>query len=167
MPTKRRRIMRNRADIRTVNPAVWATITDGEPVGFVFDEGEVLVAWRAHRDQILARWIKERPGTRPSCWWDFDAPGPRERIGGRGTPAAGVLEHAPRHVLGVPADWVSSYSVERGVAAERFSAEDPPSFESQAAYLKRLDLLEAGEYRKISPGSFAPEALPREPWPLD
>ena len=30
--------------------------------------------WTAYRDQILARWVKERPGTRPTCWWRFEAP---------------------------------------------------------------------------------------------
>src|ERR1700733_3842590 len=61
--------------------------------------------WAQHRDQILADWTATKPGTRPVCWWCYDAPrepvGPtgarggfdsgevapmRRRIGGSGTP---------------------------------------------------------------------------------
>jgi len=30
--------------------------------------------WAEIKDAELARWIKERPGTRPYGWWEFDAP---------------------------------------------------------------------------------------------
>src|SRR5437868_3381172 len=62
--------------------------------------------WREHGAAILARWIVERPGTRPATWWRYDAPllpnavrkygdwpvvrelkEPRRQIGGGGKPA--------------------------------------------------------------------------------
>jgi hypothetical protein len=33
--------------------------------------------WNEIKATELAKWIKERPGTRPFAWWEFDAP---ERI---------------------------------------------------------------------------------------
>ena len=53
--------------------------------------------WDALRDEVVADWIAEHPGTRPARWWGYDAP------------------------------------------------DDPPVFESEAAYLDRLGLLTEGE----------------------
>ena len=36
---------------------------------------------------------------------------------------------------------------------------DPPKFESQAAYLKRHGLLEPGEERRLNPADFEPEII--------
>ena len=33
--------------------------------------------WTQHKAAILAVWIADRPGTRPSIWWRLDAPGER------------------------------------------------------------------------------------------
>ena len=84
--------------------------------------------------------------TRPALWWRFDAPRlplgtfqgwfidgklpqPRKRTGGTGTPVA--APSAP-FAYGVPTAWVD------------FDEDDPPTYESQAAYLKRHGLLMAG-----------------------
>jgi len=32
--------------------------------------------WERARDTVLPVWLRERPGTRPSLWWQFDAPEP-------------------------------------------------------------------------------------------
>jgi hypothetical protein len=32
--------------------------------------------WRQYGDEIVTEWIGQHPGTRPSCWWRFDAPEP-------------------------------------------------------------------------------------------
>ena len=32
--------------------------------------------WDRARDTVLPVWLRERPGTRPSLWWQFDAPEP-------------------------------------------------------------------------------------------
>ena len=30
--------------------------------------------WERARNAVMSSWIQERPGTRPSLWWQFDAP---------------------------------------------------------------------------------------------
>ena len=40
-------------------------------------------AWQALRDELLADWIAEHPGTRPAAWWLFDSPEPRRRLNGQ------------------------------------------------------------------------------------
>jgi hypothetical protein len=86
-----------------------------------------------------------------------DVPTPRTRLGGTGTPAHEVLNWAPRFLLGLPLDWVNESDVEywggtmrhvvtgqlvnakpagsfAGVAIDE---DDPPLYESEAAYLAR------------------------------
>ena len=57
--------------------------------GFVFfagdgfpDEESCRAGWLQLRGEILARWIKEHPGTRPWAWWNFNSPERRRRIDG-------------------------------------------------------------------------------------
>jgi hypothetical protein len=33
--------------------------------------------WEECRAEVLAGWVREKPGTRPSTWWRLDAPEPR------------------------------------------------------------------------------------------
>jgi hypothetical protein len=33
--------------------------------------------WTAVGQDIVAEWVQDAPGTRPRCWWTFDAPEPR------------------------------------------------------------------------------------------
>jgi hypothetical protein len=118
--------------------------------------------WNLHRDVILAEHVKESPGTRPELWWKYDAPRqptgtfpgawydgnlpqPRERLGGIGTPAYECRSVAPTFAYGIPDIWVD------------MDEDDPPTFESQAAYLKRHGLLLAGEQRRAD---FEQEAVP-------
>ena len=166
MATKRRRISRHRGGAHAVDPAVWAVLHD-EPGGFVFDESEIGRAWRAFGSEILARWITKWPGTRPSCWWRFDAPEPRRRLGGHGTPSHGALAHADELIFGLPARWIGDWWIEKhGLNVERFDPEDPPRFESQSAFLHRLGLLMPGEARHLARAP-AEEVLPREIWPVE
>jgi hypothetical protein len=39
----------------------------------LFNEVEDL--WKSHRDDILAEYVAKHPGTRPTLWWKYDAPG--------------------------------------------------------------------------------------------
>src|SRR5688572_9704602 len=60
-----------------VDPAEWFTARDDwYPHGMRLMDGKPPLrdVWGEHRDVILERWIRERPGTRPTCWWRFDAP---------------------------------------------------------------------------------------------
>ncbi len=118
--------------------------------------------WLAHRGTILADWIGEHPGTRPSCWWRWDGPiwadrpgfmksecEPRRRLGGVG--------HANDYSFrfGLPTSWVKE-GHPSSPAPDPF---DPPMFESQAAYLDRHGLLLPGERRRLKPADFEPEVV--------
>ncbi len=206
MPTKRTRRSRRRR--QPISPGAWAWLTDApmpsnvdqnddfEISLFFLDPQDLRDLWETHRDEVLANWVRENPGTRPARWWEFDAPrspsgtytgryfdgklpDPRRRIGGTGTPCHEVMAHVPRFEFGIPMDWVDPWSVEyyngrakdihgnpigteyhdgyfRGVA---YDPEDPPTFESQAAYLDRHGLLTAEERKAIGPEAFAAEPL--------
>jgi hypothetical protein len=58
---------------------------------------------------------------------------PRQRMGSTGTPAHEVQAVVPKFAYEIPIGWVS------------LDESNPPTFESQAAYLKRHGLLLAGE----------------------
>jgi hypothetical protein len=119
--------------------------------------------WREHSEAIVAEHVAKHPGTRPLRWWEYSAPGPRQRLGGIGTPCSEVLAHAPRFALGVPVDWVSESDIETWphlrTKAKPIDPNDPPTFESQASYLKRLGLLLPGEARRLRPRDFEPDAV--------
>jgi hypothetical protein len=107
-----------------------------------------------YRDQVLEAWRVEHPGTRPSRWWQYDAPRwpqddmlerlrgaffsadlptPRRRLGGTGAPQFESLNVVPRFFKGVPVDWLD------------VDAADPPTYEAEAEYLHRHGLLSAAE----------------------
>jgi hypothetical protein len=159
MATNRKRVSRRReADI---DPELMEWFMDATPsrpaMVYFMQEGELQTAWNASREAVLAEWIQTHPGTRPSHWWLFDAPGQRLRIGGKGTPCHEALAYAPAYRLGIPAAWVSDHWIDRGVEAERIDPTDPPAYESQAAFLKRHNLLLSGE--DLSADDFAPELV--------
>lgn len=201
MPTKRQRLVRNpRADL---DPAMRSWFEDKAPAPvetYFQTDGEQRALWAEHGPGIVAEWVETAPGTRPSAWWDFDAPRqpvgrypgwyfdgklpePRLRVGGKGTPCFEVLAYAHHYVLGIPDHWVADWSLdyyngrakdvhgklieteyhEGDFIAERFDPDDPPRYESQAAFLKRHGLLFEGE--RLKADDFQPEALPQELWP--
>lgn len=106
---------------------------------------------------------------------------PRKRLGGTGTPRHECLAYAPSFTLGIPDSWVSAWDEDyyngRAVANDgsligedykdgdfdgiAVDPDDPPIFESQAAYLKRHDLLTAAEVRWLEkhPEALEPEAV--------
>lgn len=155
MPTKRTRLSRRRREDPRADPVLWRHLTDRPDEGdFIFDLTAIEPAWREHGAAILADWIAEHPGTRPSCWWEYDAPEPRRRLGGTGmTCTERWPAYAPWLVLGVETQWAS------------VDPADPPTFEAEAAYLKRLGLLAPGEARRLPRGALDPEPLPAECWP--
>ena len=118
--------------------------------------------WNEHRDAFLADWIRERPGTRPYAWWLLDAP--REQFNGRGKRGPEPLQQvggSGRPIrLGV-------YASDIALACGRvpFEANDPanpPLVESEAAYLKRHDLLLPGERHRLTADDFEPIAADGE-----
>jgi hypothetical protein len=92
-----------------------------------------LELWQAYGTVVLQRWALEKPGTRPSLWWQFDAPRgdfrsygnnynlpgderrwaePRRRLGGIGTPRHEVLSVSASFAFGIPTSWVSRFEVD-------------------------------------------------------
>lgn len=86
--------------------------------------------WRTYGPYVLARWAVEKPGTRPSLWWKYDAPRmaegtypgwyfdgslpePRRRLGGTGSAAHDVLSYVPQFACGIPLCWITTEDVAR------------------------------------------------------
>jgi hypothetical protein len=112
--------------------------------------------WQLHRDVILTEHIKENPGTRPALWWDHDAP--RQPIGSMpGWYCDGKLPELRQRFGGV-GNAVSPVNLSYGIPDvwRGIDDNDPPIFESQAAYLNRHGLFLAGEERRAD---FEPEAI--------
>ena len=83
-------------------------------------------AWDVYRDEVVADWIKKHPCTRPFAFWKFDAPEPRKQISGSGdVDYDGVRIDSD----GLPVYWQVNWK-----------KNDPPTFESEAVCLQRLDL---------------------------
>ena len=136
--------------------------------------------WQTQRNEVLAEWTEHSPGTRPRCWWAWDAPRQptgthpgcwydgllpelRQRVGGIGTPLYHVLAYAPDFRFGIPAGWVTDAVVESyagtSFAGFAISNSDPPRFEAQASYLERHRLLLPGERRRLTETDFALEPI--------
>ncbi len=107
----------------------------------------------------------------------------RRRLGGTGTPSHQVFNYVPEFDRGVPASWVSAFDEayyngravdvhgnaigteyhEGHFSGRAIDPNDPPRFESEAAYLDRLGLLTLAERRRLTPADFEPEAIAPEP----
>lgn len=83
-----------------INPIVWAFVNDepapegANPFTWLMletgisdrrERDRIRVLWDSLRDDVLSRWTREKPGTRPRLWWEFDAPHPRLVISGQRT----------------------------------------------------------------------------------
>jgi hypothetical protein len=84
--------------------------------------------------------------------------GPRRRVGGIGTPLHECSNTVPTFIYGVPMGWKTSRHtyLTRGTA---ISDHDPPLFESESAYLRRLDLFLPHERQRLSRRSYQPDVL--------
>ena len=138
-----------------------------EAFDYHFSDWNPKKLWRAYRDEFLPKWISKHPCTRPSPWWDHDAPRwlddpwpgcfihgklaqPRKRLGGIGTAKFEVLAYAPSFTKGIPDGWITELDVRiHGKIGKVIDPEDPPTYESEAAYLKRHGLLTPGEIRHL------------------
>jgi hypothetical protein len=121
--------------------------------------------WTEHGAVVLAEWVVEHPGTRPSTWWRVAAPGPRVRIGGIGTAAHERLANVLRLHCGIPLDWIvagdmATYeALGRPLEVPAVDPKNPPMFESQATYLDRHNLLLPGERRRLVDADFRSESI--------
>jgi hypothetical protein len=117
-------------------------------------------------------------GTFPGLYFDGQLPEPRKRLGGIGTPAHEVLAYKPMYSLGLPVVWIEPWMVKYygGTAVDirgnpigsliptnfkgvTIDVNDPPRFESQAAYLKRRGLFLAGEERRVKKPDFEADVI--------
>ena len=116
---------------------------DGES----FNREAAVEGWNTLRDELLAEHIAEHPCTRPWAWWHLEKRELRRRLDGGLHPCEDPSRKPPsphlddgsgriRHYYGVP----SAFSEPDDWEAE---------YESQAAYLTRLELLTKAEKRHL------------------
>ena len=108
-------------------------------------EGSPPDEWVEWGAQITAEHIAESPGSRPHGWWCFAAPGPRDCAG---LPAD----------LHVPA-WLWRLHRGRPFQFCTIPVGTLLHLESEAHYLRRHQLLEPDERRRIALDAFEPEAI--------
>lgn len=140
------------------------------PPAFHFlSPAELRAAWELVRARVLELWVAESPCSRPPAWWQYDAPEPRPRLGGIGTPLSEALAEVPSLHRGIPDRWLSPSDVAlysgravdgRGKAVARelrsrfthkaIDPNDPPCFEGEAVYLERRGLLAKGELEVLA-----------------
>ncbi|OHB54670.1 MAG: hypothetical protein A2Y12_19105 [Planctomycetes bacterium GWF2_42_9] len=99
--------------------------------------------WDNYKAGILEQWIEEHPCSRPEKWWEFDTTENRLRLGGIGK----HNEYSPCFKNGIPKSWYPSK--DNSPPWSKSSIPDPPCFESQAAYLQRLNLLTPAEKQHL------------------
>jgi hypothetical protein len=115
--------------------------------------------WAEHRDMVVAHFARRHPGQRPLLWWLYSALEPRRRLGGVGTPLSECSAHAPTLMFGVPQSWKTAEDAAYLPSGTPIDERDPPTFESEAAYLERLRLLLPGEPRRLRRRDYWPEAV--------
>lgn len=174
MPVRRRGDKR-RTEV-TDEPEAWLHRDDKGSKFIQYAPAEELAAlWGTHSERIVAEHVSVYPGTRPARWWQYVVE-PRQRLGGIGTPASDVLAHVPTFSFGLPSVWFSQRQVKYytgvnhgGPIGSRFPSSDfkgvsidpndPPTFESQAAYLKRHGFLLGDEERRLKKADWEAEAI--------
>src|SRR5438445_3445567 len=126
---------------------VWDTfVFSGDLLHGNYDRLRAL--WAEHGPELLAAWIREHPGTRPFAWWALEAPEPRRVLSG----AAHVLPPGPAWWEPV---WRSAFGIPPLEQVGPFTVE----VESEAAYLRRRDLLGAEERRALRSKHYEPETM--------
>jgi len=121
--------------------------------------------WAKHKKEIMPGWINEHPGTRPWAWWKFDAPEMRKRLSGNGDPDFEHLGVKKLFNFGIPTHFMEQWMVdyyngrlkhvdggfvkckwkEGDCDAIAYDPDDPPVYETEYEYLKRLNLLTKSE----------------------
>jgi hypothetical protein len=131
---------------------IWAWSRDAAAWRGVLPGAEL---WAQRRDEVLAYWVEAHAGSRPSGWWRWEAPGPRQQVGGIGRPWG--FEQLTR---GVPMIW--NYGPWRDMWASPpppIDPKNPPTFESEATFLDRHGLLLPGERDRLQDDDFAPVSI--------
>jgi hypothetical protein len=126
----------------------FSTIHRG-PGGDFTDYDALRAGWEILRGELLPKWIAEHPGTRPYAWWLFDAPERRQRTDGVQHPFDNRVRRQRIEAAGEGLK-KTGYELYYGrpralVVKDDFEAE----YESEMAYLMRLDLLTDAERREL------------------
>ena len=150
MPVARRVAKARLTNAQDVDDQTWGILTDQITVDDLPEEGwdrlvvkladtlpepNLHTAWNTYREEIVAAWARDYPGTRPSCWWRWDAPEPERRV---------VAE---------PEVLVPFWGAELEVAF----------VESEAAFLERHGLFLDGEAELLSADDYAPQRVENTP----
>jgi hypothetical protein len=125
-------------------------------------ERDLEAVWREHAAAVVAHHIRTRPGSRPYRWWEFDAPEPRCRLGGVGSGLHECSAYALVLAYGLPAYWRRHGDFMGTRDLDQWPPIDPanpPAYESEAAYLRRLGLLLKGERKRLHATDYLPEKI--------
>lgn len=158
-------------DTHGTNAALWATHRD-----MILDEH--VKDFPGTRPPLW--WNFDAPkspiGTYPGCHYDGELCEPRKRLGGIGTPTHEVLNWLPSFSYGLPlsfidhsdVDYYNRHGIFAGVAPSQnkspftgvaIDSDDPPLYESEAAFLERHGLFLPGERKRLKKADFEPETL--------
>jgi hypothetical protein len=147
--------MRNEAEPPDAPYGAWWDLHSkilGKDAVFCPDRPLLRDMWRVAGPAITQEWAESTPGRRPRCWWVF-ADEPRRRVGGSGTPEFNWGRGWPQFVCGVPACW--RWKAAGGDA----DPDDPPTFEAEASYLLRRNMLTDGERCRLTDVDFEPISI--------
>jgi len=177
MPRKPRKIIKiNQATIPDNVRLYFETgkIVDGETYMLTCSKGKTQAEWESHKAEILADWLREHPCSRPWAWWKYDAPRwkrkfkgcfwdqqlpePRQKLGGRGTPAYESLSYVPNFNFGIPTAWVQKSDISYhknlrdfdGKPAVAYDPNNPPCYEAEGCFLERHGLLTPTEKKWLA-----------------
>jgi hypothetical protein len=160
MPTTRTRRRRTHRELTDDENDWLRGGAGGSDQKYFWTHDDFAALWREFADDIVDKHVAASPGTRPHRWWGFSAPERRRRLGGIGTPRHQDTPVFLCHELGVPLDWIWDDSEEwYRLNGTLLDLADPPIYESQAAYLERLELLLPGERKRLKPKDFKPQSV--------
>jgi hypothetical protein len=108
--------------------------------------------------------VKNEPTAQSNSEWEFESPEPRKRLGGIGTESHNAFNVYQHFDFGIPTDFVSksefdNYNEDGDFEYDAYNPNDPPTYESQAAYLKRHNLLTKSEEKRLKDSDFEPEKV--------
>lgn len=148
MPTNRRRVRRPSQSEPWVKDYYLNGYQGQGRRALMYGNDGALLAypWEEAKKELLPEWILSNPCTRPWAFWEFDAPGPRRRLGGTGR-----RERNAGLQFGAPSD----------VWWKDVDPADPPRYESEASYLQRHGFLTTAEKKWLAdhPEALDPEAI--------
>jgi hypothetical protein len=108
--------------------------------------------WDAYGGEVVLQWIQERPGTRPSLWWEYTAPKQPKRD--KDGYFSGRLPEPRLLIDSTGEDDHFHYYYFKGV--EVYSIDPNVFIESEPAYLRRHNLMSDEEIRRLTAADYEP-----------